>query len=358
MKRSIIVVSSFAVLGAGVLALVRQQTPVSDHPTRNASPSRKRELVQPPVVVHGNKDNVTGRAGDQAELMKLRSIQSFIKQGKAAMSGEQFAQAESIFRQALKTEPNDAMTLRLLAEVYEREGMHTKAIEAYRTLIYSNAHSSISSDPTTLMHFVLSLCRSNQYAEAVQVFNKTMDDSAHGSIPEEVIVNAQRTGNTVAFAPYIEKYSLLPMRFDVNNLEENKLQAAAHFVLGTKQPSFAPPGAGEQMRHLQAAVRLAPKWGQAHSALADALVKKGQTQAAQAAQKRALALGDHSSIKERLIHANDEGQHAHQLLYHPDHPEYYHYHDPKMIPTKAEVDAALIELKKKNSANPTVPKRN
>ena len=340
MKRSYLVLAPFFLLGVGCIALAHQQ--------RHTIPPKA------PLMESIIKDTETGRKGREAETALLIRIQPMLKQGQAAVAKGQYAQAEGIFRQVLQLQGHDARTWLLLADVYERQGKEAKALEAYRTLLYPvNWGSSISSDVTTRMRYVLALCRSNRYEEAAQVFDKAMNATVLENIADALREQIAQTHDAMTQEDAVEAHSLLPLRFDPASPDKRLLQAAAHYVLGTKQPSFGPPGAGEQMKHLQAAVRLAPQWGQAHSALSDALQRQGQTQAAQTAQKRALALGDHSSLKERLIHANDEGQHAHQLLYHPDHPEYYHYHDPKMIPTKAEVDAALIELKKRNAANLT-----
>ncbi len=267
MKRSMIVISVVLVLG-GYLALSQQHKPQSFE-TANTTSTKHINVPKAPLLIDSViKDSVSGQASAQARFATFQRSQPLLKLGRAAMGNKQYEQAQSLFLQAIKIYAEDPFSWLLLADAYERQGKYSKALEAYHTLVYSDGWGgSVGSDPTIHMRFVLALCRSNQYPEAAAVFNETMDDSARGSIPDEVMVNAKQIGGDAALAPYIEKYSLLPMRFDANDPDKRLLQAAAHYVLGTKQPSFASPGAGEQMRHLQAAIRLAPKWGQAHSAL-------------------------------------------------------------------------------------------
>ena len=342
------------VFGVVRLASAQQHSPAPPD-AANAVPERtkvdphKRQSVQ-----LDSRNDPFFRAAREEQLKRLRAIETLVEQGKAATAKKQYALAESLYVRAQKIDPQDGSTWHLLADLYEREGKHTKALQAYRSLVYpQNWNSSIGTDPTFRMRFVLALCRSNAYPEAVQVFNKTMDESARYNTPGAVIEKAKLTGDNSEVVQYIEERSLVPLRFDPDAPDEIHLQAAAHYVLGIKQPTYEVASREEQLAHLQKAARLAPQWGIVQSALSDALKRQGRTQAAIAAQKRALALGDYSSDLERGKRATDENQRKHQLRYHPDHPEYYHYHDPNMRPTQAEVDAALIEKKKRDAANPT-----
>ena len=115
------------------------------------------------------------------------------------------------------------------------------------------------------------------------------------------------------------------------------MQGAAHFLLGTRGPGYGPASEAEQLTHLRLAVQFQPHWGAAHDAFATALEKKGQPLAAKQAHARAAALGFHDSLPERIARQQDENMREHMFLYHPNQPERYHFHDPQMQPTPAEV---------------------
>ena len=327
------------VAGTACIALARQQkTSSSERATSQAAAAPKtskraatftfninneyKTRDTGPVII---KDTITGAEGARIYWATFDRIQPLIKQGRAAMAQKKYAQAEQAFRQALAIQPEDATSWLLLGETCDQEGKSMQAAEAYRQLVEAqNWGSNINSDPTTYMRYALTLCRSNDDAKAAQVFHKAMAKA--GGRP------------------------LLDSSLDIDTTDRNQLQAAAHLILGTRQPSYGPASPDEQIAHLQAAARLMPRWGRVQSALADALQQRGRKQEAQTAQSRALARGDHNSLQERILRQQDENMRLHQLHYHPNQPELYQYHDPKMRPTQAEVDVATAALRTRNGA--------
>lgn len=357
MKHTYLLATTILVVGASGFGFARQQNP-PPVPKKVASPHAKS-----PTADHVGRA-VSSRSLSnpilQAQIERLRRLTDpLLRQANAAMKRERYADAERLFRKLIALDETDGRIWFALADVCERQNKPQQALAAYRQLIYPKSWSdNVSSDVTTRMRYVLALSGSNQYAEAVQVFNEAMNATAQEDMSDTLREEVARTRDAVTHDAAVSAHSLLPMRFDPNAPDKRLLQAAAHFVLGSKRPSFTVIGADEQMKHLQAAVRLAPQWGRVYSALADALIRQGDHQAAQVAQARALALGDHSSNQEDLYRVLDKSAREHMLRFHPNEPERYQFHDPAMIPTQAERDAAAIELKNRKADNPTVPKNN
>jgi len=356
MKHTYLLTTTVLIVGASGFAFARQQnTPAHNKAATIPAKNRDADGIAREEITRTPPDLI---AAVRRENMRHR-IYPLLKQADAAMKQKRYADAEQLFRKLIALDDEDGRYWLALADVCERQNKPQQALAAYRKLIYpQNWSDNVSSDVTTRMRYVLALCGINQYTEAVQVFNAAMNAMAIEDMSDAGRQQVAQTRDAMTHDAAVSAHSLLPMRFDPNDPDKRLLQAAAHFVLGTKRPSFVEPGKGEMMKHLQAAVRLAPQWGRVYSALADALIRQGNHQAAQVAQARALALGDHSSNQEDLYRVLDKSAREHMLRFHPNEPERYQFHDPTMIPTQAERDAAAIELKKRNADNPIVPKNN
>jgi tetratricopeptide (TPR) repeat protein len=242
------------ILCAASLALARWQ---------NAPPQSDADAWRRP---NGYMSN--GWREAHAHWQKQASIRPIVQQGEQAMAQGRYAEAEGLFRKALGIFPQDAMALLRLAEVCERQDKQAEALRAYHELIYPQGWgSNINSDPTTYMRYVLALTRSGQWQEAVAVYEKAM----------------QRVTQT-------DRKVYLYLHFDPGVVDRSGLQAAAHYVLGTRYPTFGPADPAEQREHLGAAVRLRPRWALAQFAYGRALAEAGRLNEAKAAYSRAASL--------------------------------------------------------------------
>jgi len=245
------------------------------------------------------QDRVRALADDamKAETAKEQQfIDPLVRQAKEAVAKRNYSDAERLFRRAIATYkdldlPGELDEVSIpLAEVYERLGKPREAITVYRDLVAYKPHfsSSIASDPTTHMKFVLALARDHQWAEAANVYNKMMDRQArhddestgfHRSLmsPEEA-------------ARYVDRYMPEPLysvRFDPDQPNLVDLQAAAHYLLGVKEPHWGGK-LGEKEAHLKAAIKFRPQWALAHYTYGELLLTMPQ-HGAEARQQFALA---------------------------------------------------------------------
>jgi len=270
MKLKYLLAVTAVTLGAGCLALAKQQNTFSLF-RRNTT-----------------MDVTTGAAAAYAHLEALRHSDRVAQQGQTAMDQKRYQEAEKLFRKAIVVQPHNPLAWLLLAEACERQGKLEEALDAYHTIVYApnGTGGSIGSDPVTRMRYVLALVRGNRYAEAVAVYDLAHKQAARQS--EE---------------------SFFPLRFDANNPDENRLQAAAHYVMGVTPPLHREAASAELRQHLEAAMRFAPDWGKPHAALAKMLDMRYKLKEAEIEYAKARQLGEHvESSKQRMARMDAEIQ--------------------------------------------------
>lgn len=187
--------------------------------------------------------------------------------GRQALTKGRYDEAEGLFRKALAIQPQDAETWLLLADVCEKQGKQTAALNAYHELVYSNQKgwgSSINSHPTTRMKYVLALTRANRWQEAVAVYDMAITSSI------------QTNGR-----PMVEE------RFDPARRDLTRLQAVAHAILSSTGPSWGPPNTADQKKHLDAALKLHPEMPLIQYLHGRSLEKEGHKAEAAAAYQKA-----------------------------------------------------------------------
>lgn len=191
------------------------------------------------------------------------------------MDRRDWAAAEAASHRAVALASEDALGWLLLPRAREKQGKHAQARAAYRKLVYSDAHgwsSSINTDPTTLMRYVLALSRTGAkgFKEAAAVYERARRQPTFAS---------SRDGTD-------------ELDFDPSRADWPTLKAAAHPVLGMRGPRHGPPDPAEQREHLEAAVRLRPGSALAQLAYGRALRKAGRIADARTAHRRAAAHAD------------------------------------------------------------------
>ena len=310
-------------VGAGCLALTKQhKTPQPDVQVHRARAANAMSLMVHPTNLTVNI--TTGRAGAQASYIALAHSEQIAKQGQKALDQKRYPEAETLFRKAVAIQPENSAARLLLAEVCERQGKLEEALEAYHALVYAPdaMGDSIALDPTTRMRYVLALVRSNRYTEAVAVYD----------LARKQAVSAREE-------------SLLPLRFDANNPDENRLQAAAHYVMGVKRPEHRENTLGELRQHLEAAIRLAPDWGKPYAELGKMLERRNHFVEAEGYYTKARNLGEPvESYKQESERIFARMRREHDLA----HPE-IHQSDGVMIPIKLN-NAQIKELIAKSQA--------
>jgi predicted Zn-dependent protease len=206
-------------------------------------------------------------------LEQIKHVRPLIREAREEADKRRYARAESLLRQAITLDSTSAEAWLLLAEACEKQNKQTEALKAYHELVYSNEKgwgSSINSHITTRMKYILALLRSNRWPEAVAVYEMVRKGDSQ--------TNHGRT--------------TLDAAFDPNRREITRLQAVAHLVLGTVEPSWGPPSKAEQKKHIEEAVRLQPNMPAAQYAYAQMLVKEGNYEAAKAAYGKAATHAD------------------------------------------------------------------
>ena len=291
--------ASALILGVGCIALAKQQkmTPNSQHNMGGAA------------NVTGSTENPDfGSAASWASLVALRHSAEIARKGQIALDQKRYKEAESLFRKAVTVQPENSEAWLLLAEVCERQGKLQEALQAYYTLANGvTRYSSITFDPVTRMRYVLALVRGNRYADAVAVYD----------LARKQAVSAREE-------------SLLPLRFDANNPDEDRLQAAAHYVMGVNKPEHRQAAPGELRQHLEAAIRLAPDWGKPYAELGKMLEWRNHTLEAEGYYTKARSLGEPvESYKQATERTVARMRREHDLA----HPE-IHQSDGVMIPIK------------------------
>ena len=217
-----------------------------------------------------NDNRSRGWRAAQALADKQESIRPIVQNGEISLAQGRYADAEALFRKALAIFPQDAESLLLLADVCERQGKDAVAIKAYNTLVYSQGWgSSINSSPNTHLRYVLALLRSHRWPEAVEVYDKAMHKSAKAN-----------------------GHPMFDLQFDPQSPDYARLESAAHLGVVLVPQGHAPTDAGEQLKHLQSAVRLQPGWGLAQYSYGQALEKAGRSAEAQGAYRKAAAWGE------------------------------------------------------------------
>jgi tetratricopeptide (TPR) repeat protein len=215
----------------------------------------------------GPQVNVKGdRAATEAFAAKWRLLEPYHKEAKAALASHKWEVAESACLKALAIVKEDPISWLTLADASEQLGKNAQALKAYQALVYSQGwSSSINSDPTTLMRYVLALSRTGgRWDEAVAVFNKMQKNaSGEGGVGK------------------------IDVEFDARRPDWTRMKAVAHYMLGTRSPHHAHADPGEQLKHLETATRLRPKWSAVQTAYGQALEKAGRTAEAKAAFRRA-----------------------------------------------------------------------
>ena len=201
--------------------------------------------------------------------IRLNALRPIHKGQQEAIANGDYKALETQCQKGLGIDKLDAFSWTYLAEADEKLKKRADELAAYRALIYPQGWgSSINSDPTTHMKYVLALLRNNIWDEAVAVYNKALPV------------------NTAVFSePLSER------RFDVNRREFARLQGMAQLYLGSHSPKFRADRKGEILSHLQAAIKAQPGLAIAYYAYGRQLEEENRTVEAKAAYQKAINLG-------------------------------------------------------------------
>jgi len=219
---------------------------------------------------HENDNMSGGWAAGHAYWQKQESIRTVGRQGEQAAANGHYAEGEILFWKALVVYPHSPESLLGLADACAGKGKQAEALKAYQALIYARGWgSSINSDPTTSMRYVLALSRIGRWQEALDVYDKANQRTLSG------------TGKPIA-----------PVSFTRGTPSWTELKAAAHLALGMRRPSYGPADLRAQLAHLETAARPQPNWAAAQFAYGQALEKAGRVKEAKSAYEKALTRAD------------------------------------------------------------------
>ena len=235
-----------------------------------------------PVVGGGGKN--PNRELLAANLAVVRKCEVLYINARAQVISGNYVPAEKLLSQILKLDDRHALSWWLLARVSELQGKAVEARRAYQSLIFAKGWGgNVHSDPTTLMRYTLLLIKNRQWPEAVKVYDLMNTAISYPSEPNR-------------FAEH----------FSVGSPEYSKLEALAHYVLGTTAPSWEPADVNEMRQHLQVAVRLQPNISKIQLAYGQRLAKDGN--------KRAALIAFHKAAKGTDINVRHSAEKAIQKL--------------------------------------------
>jgi tetratricopeptide (TPR) repeat protein len=199
--------------------------------------------------------------GAAAMTATYRRIGELNRQGEAAVAQGKYAQGEALFRKGLSIRDNLGESWLLLADVCERQGKQSQALQAYDALFHGPGRlSSEVNMPVTRIRYALALTRAGRWQEAVAVYERTVGISEVGQY------------------------------FDARVVERARLQAAAHLFLAPRVNVYVEGGARDRLKHLQEAVRLAPRWALAHYKYGEELARTQRLPEARTEYSRAASL--------------------------------------------------------------------
>ena len=247
-------------LGAGCLAASRQQSVPYDDSNR----LNKKSFAQ---------INSAAAAITDAKLAKTNLL---IHQGDDAKAQGHNSQAEAFYRHAIAIEYEPSAWLGLV-EIYELQHNQEATLKAYHELVYPphGALNSIGSSPNIKLRYVLALLHRRQWPEAVEVYDMAMRTSA-----------------------ITDGYPMFDRRFDPQHPDWEGLETTAHLGVGITTNYAHAVDPKEQRKHLEAAVRLQPRWALAQYHYGVSLEKARQYLLARAAyQKAALLSTDDIKVK-------------------------------------------------------------
>lgn len=263
-----------AIAAAAVVAALAQQPDTGRPP----SGQRAGPWVGGPVKIEAG--------GVRARAARTDPI---VADAAALMAKRRYAEVAERCRKALATDSRCAPAWRLLAEACELQGKDADAIGAYRALIYAKGWgSSMNHDPTTLMRYVLLLSKRGAWSEAVAVYRDAENRSMSGT-----------------------QHPLVGFQFADATPDWPRMNAAAHYVLGTRGRLDGAVPVAERMGHLEQAIRLRPQWPEAQLAYGQGLLKQGRYDAADKAFKVAQTSSDvFVRLKGERGHKRVEGHRA------------------------------------------------
>ncbi len=167
----------FGLLGvAGVIALAL----VLGGAGPQSQPQHELRFVEQKQRAHDPRGAALGE-----RIMKGYAL---VRQGEAALAENDLRGAEAVFREVLSLDRTNAEGWAGLAETLDKQGETSEAIAAYRILTNPGPKwgSTLASDPSVLMRYAVLLTRTNQWTEAVQVYEKAagrLNDGQGAALP-------------------------------------------------------------------------------------------------------------------------------------------------------------------------------
>src|SRR5207248_2856649 len=90
-----------------------------------------------------------------ARVTIAMKAQVYVIEGQKQLAERRYSSAESLFTLALQIEPYNEIAQLSLALTYTGQGKKYRAADAFRALVYKPNPGNVSSDPTTMLDFVL-----------------------------------------------------------------------------------------------------------------------------------------------------------------------------------------------------------
>jgi tetratricopeptide (TPR) repeat protein len=221
--------------------------------------------------------------------------QADIAHGEALMKVGDLSGAEDAFQQMIASEPVDGLAYRRLAEAYVADGKLPEASQAFHKFLVEGfgpgTNGGVVDDASEWAEYALVLAKTNQPAEAVQMYNHAAylldyeDSDSHGGQPTLKVLLPE-----VAMRPTSPEQ----VAYTPEHLQALADTALAHEEMGLEHGK-------EAMAHMKEAVTLYPTSAVTHYYLGEAFPSRTPEQ--KAAYQKAAELGDErtaAAAKERL----------------------------------------------------------
>lgn len=144
-----------------------------------------------PILAQGSQATISPGGFAQEDLAVLRQSAALVDKGEALLKAGNFGTAEQMFRTASAVQESEALghnpsAERGLAEALVYQGRTTEALSLYRALIYGHQRkfSSVSQELRTTMRYSILLTQTDQWPEAVAVYEKALPSADFHGMPK------------------------------------------------------------------------------------------------------------------------------------------------------------------------------
>jgi tetratricopeptide (TPR) repeat protein/V8-like Glu-specific endopeptidase len=147
---------------------------------------------------------------DSVEVVQEPAIERLFERGNAAQDARNYAEAEAIWRQVIRRDPNNILAYNNLGNLLRDRGRYEEAIEVYQQTISINPNNVLAYN-----NLGITLGRQRKYEEAIKVYQQTISINPNNILAYNNLGNLLRDRGRYEEA--IEVYQQA-IQTDINNV--------------------------------------------------------------------------------------------------------------------------------------------